>query len=393
MAVSLHRVAVASCPELVEYFRQHGVTDVDGGQHPQNWGWTTYTIVVNGFPPALVTLDSTSPTVVPVGSDPAKKCLRMTGYTLEFVAQTDPVRIDWVPADASLFSPSCQQEWRRLADQVAAHELTHVEHIGTATQEATQRFRTASKPLTGCGPDDAKATEALTAQLRVLVAAEIKTIDKRIDQLAAALDGEKFTMDCRQCPVAQMKSVTITPKDVVGGSSATVTVTLSKVAPAGGVTVTLESGGPAATVVKQVTVPAGSQRAETTITTTPVYDDAFCFITATVEKDSLARRDQIAVRHPKLKSLVIPPVLTSKQKFTGTVTLNGPAPAPGGFVVVLRDQGPGSYLTTPGSVVVEAGEISETFQGSVGTVPGDRTGQVVARAGGTVIAASATLKP
>jgi hypothetical protein len=29
----------------------------------------------------------------------------MTGYRLEFAAQTDPVRIDWVPADASLFSP------------------------------------------------------------------------------------------------------------------------------------------------------------------------------------------------------------------------------------------------------------------------------------------------
>ena len=68
-----------------------------------------------------------------------------------------------------------------------------------------------------------------------------------------------------------LSSVRITPTDVVGGTPATGTVTLTSPAPAGGVDVPLTSDDPvAASVPATVTVPAGSTTASFPVTTNVV---------------------------------------------------------------------------------------------------------------------------
>jgi hypothetical protein len=104
------------------------------------------------------------------------------------------------------------------------------------------------------------------------------------------------------------------------------------------------------------------------------------------------RHASITVKSPRLISIVIPHVLRSKQEFTGTVTLDGRA-TQGGFAVILRSQGPGGYLTYPGTVKVEGGKNAAEFKGKVGDVPSERSGQIVAEGGSSVIPANTTLKP
>jgi hypothetical protein len=79
-----------------------------------------------------------------------------------------------------------------------------------------------------------------------------------------------------------LSTVGITPADVVGGTAATGTVTLSSAAPAGGVQVPLSSDNPAAaTVPPSITVPAGATAASFTVTTNVVANPQSALIIGT----------------------------------------------------------------------------------------------------------------
>jgi hypothetical protein len=76
--------------------------------------------------------------------------------------------------------------------------------------------------------------------------------------------------------------VTVDPSDVIGGGSATGTVTLTAAAPAGGIVVTLSSDDPAAaTVPAAVTVPAGAASAAFPIATEVVANPQSSLIIGT----------------------------------------------------------------------------------------------------------------
>jgi hypothetical protein len=80
---------------------------------------------------------------------------------------------------------------------------------------------------------------------------------------------------------SEVRSVSFTPWVVTGGQSATATVTLGGLAPAGGAVVTLQSGNTSvATVPVNVTVPAGQRTATFTVTTLPVGAAAWGTISA-----------------------------------------------------------------------------------------------------------------
>ena len=80
---------------------------------------------------------------------------------------------------------------------------------------------------------------------------------------------------------AMLKSLTISPTSVRGGSTATGTVTLSRSAPAGGAVVQLHSSSDRASVPSSITIPAGATSARFTIQTHPVYSHTDVTITAT----------------------------------------------------------------------------------------------------------------
>lgn len=80
-----------------------------------------------------------------------------------------------------------------------------------------------------------------------------------------------------------LSSLTVTPSDVVGGTSASGTVRLSASAPSGGLTVDLSSDNPAAaTVPPAVTVPAGATAASFPVTTHELANPQSAVIIGTV---------------------------------------------------------------------------------------------------------------
>jgi hypothetical protein len=90
---------------------------------------------------------------------------------------------------------------------------------------------------------------------------------------------------------ASLSSLTLSPIDIVGGNSATGTVTLTSAAPSGGFVVSLSSDNTAAaTVPASVTVPAGSTRARFTVSTKKVTNAQSANIIGTVGGDFSTER-------------------------------------------------------------------------------------------------------
>jgi hypothetical protein len=157
---------------------------------------------------------------------------------------------------------------------------------------------------------------------------------------------------------ASLSSVTRSPTSVVGGNNSTGTVTLNGFAPTGGAVVTLSSSNTsAAQVPASITVAAGARSAAFTITTTPVAVNTSVTITGTY---GVARTTSLTVNAPTLSTLTRSPTsVVGWNSSTGTVTLNGAAPA-GGATVTLQSNNTAA-AQVPASVIVTAGSRSATF--------------------------------
>jgi hypothetical protein len=153
-----------------------------------------------------------------------------------------------------------------------------------------------------------------------------------------------------------VSSVALSPATVTGGTNSTGTVTLSGPAPTGGSVVTLSSDNASATVSASVTVAGGAITATFTVNTTPVATATTATISGTYNGTQTA---SLTVNPPALISVSMnPATVTGGTSSTGTVTLNGPAPA-GGAVVTLSS-GNGS-ATLAANVTITAGTTTATF--------------------------------
>jgi trimeric autotransporter adhesin len=158
-------------------------------------------------------------------------------------------------------------------------------------------------------------------------------------------------------PPPALVSLTMNPGNVVGGGSSTGTVTLNVPAPAGGALVSLSSSNAAASVPASVTIAAGATSATITATTIAVTNSTSATITATF--NALTKTAALAINPLAISGIVMNPAsVGGGTSSTGTVTLNGPAPA-GGAVVILSDNN--ASATTPASVTVAASATSATF--------------------------------
>ena len=167
-------------------------------------------------------------------------------------------------------------------------------------------------------------------------------------------------------PAPSLSTVTLTSPGVVGGTSATGTVTLTGSAPAGGasVQVTGSSSG-----TQFVNVPAGSQSASFTITTTDANFSRWGMIQASYgSSDSglhgaVLRVDPDVPTIPSLLAFSLNPTSTTAGgSVRGTVGLVTPAP-PGGATISLSSDNPAAQV--PASVNIAAGNSATTF--TVGT--------------------------
>jgi len=158
---------------------------------------------------------------------------------------------------------------------------------------------------------------------------------------------------------SSVNAVSISPSVVAGGNSAVGTVQLNGVAPAGGVTVSLASSNTsAATVPASVTVLGGTSSATFPINSIASLAPATVTITATYNG---AQSATLTVTPVTVSSLTLSPatVVGGSANPTGTVALNGPAPA-GGAVVALTSSNT-AVATVPVNVTIPAGSTSTSF--------------------------------
>ena len=175
----------------------------------------------------------------------------------------------------------------------------------------------------------------------------------------------------------------INPQSVVGGTPSSGQVDLKQAARAGGLTrAAVDENPDAVTVPSQIAVPAGATAADFSIQTSPVAADTHVFVYAYCGGDESNRRNyQISLRPPRLAQVELPPSMRPGSTYSGKLTLNGSAPSEG-FLVTLD---PSSQVTTPASVTIPPGQTQAMFDLRVDPSAGNRSWQVIARGGGSVI--------
>jgi hypothetical protein len=188
-----------------------------------------------------------------------------------------------------------------------------------------------------------------------------------------------------------LESLTLDPNTVVGGNPSTGTVALNAPAPAGGLQVQLSSNNPnVASVPASVTVPAGQRTASFRVDTRVVASQTQAMITARLGNSS--RQATLTVNPPALESLTLDPnTVVGGNPSTGTVALNGPAPA-GGLQVQLSSNNP-NVASVPASVTVPAGQRTASFRVDTRVVASQTQAMITARLGNSSRQATLTVNP
>jgi len=184
-------------------------------------------------------------------------------------------------------------------------------------------------------------------------------------------------------------TVTVAPDTVVGGATATGTVTLDAPAAATGVVVTLASNNASATVPASITVPAGQSTGTFPITTLASPKQILATITATI--NGAASTTSLTINPIGLTSVAANPTgLVGGVSAQGTVTLTGPAPEKGTKVSLSSSSG---AVGVPGSILVPAGQASVTFNISTKKVAAKTEATITASLGYVATTATMTVEP
>ena len=246
---------------------------------------------------------------------------------------------------------------------------------GTATGTATL---SAAAPAGGAQVSLSSDNPSVTVPASVTVAqgetsATFSVTTSTVAQTTSAtitgsFGGATRTASLTVTPAAAViSSLSASPSSVTGGTASTGTVTLSAPAPAGGAQVALSDNSGATSVPASVTVAAGATSASFSIGTSAVASSTTSTISATF--GGATRTDTLVVLPAVLTSLSLNPTSVVGGPIlgnsTGTVTLNGPAPA-GGAVVTLTDNS--GACNRPASVTIPAGATSASFTVTTGIV-------------------------
>lgn len=182
-------------------------------------------------------------------------------------------------------------------------------------------------------------------------------------------------------------AVNLNPSQTAGGNSVTGTVILNSTS---GAVVGLASNNTAAAKVpSSVSVPAGSNSANFTVTTFPVTSAVSVLISA---MDAGATQNATLVLTPSLSSTALnPQSVVGGNAATGTVTLTGPAPA-GGISVTLSSNNT-AVATVPVSVLVPQGATTASFTINTSGVASSNQVTISASYSGTLQTAVISVTP
>jgi hypothetical protein len=192
----------------------------------------------------------------------------------------------------------------------------------------------------------------------------VSTVPVASDSIAtitAVYGGASSSVDLAVGKVS-LYNLTLSQGTALGGTTRTATVILTGPAPTGGLQVLLSSDNAAATLPGSITVPANQVKASVTVTTIPVGEPTVVTLTAragTMEKTAL-----LEVQPPTASIKVSPSTITGGNASTGTVTLNGKAPALGLTLALSSDDG---HVSVPATITIAAGKTTATF--SVASTP------------------------
>ena len=192
---------------------------------------------------------------------------------------------------------------------------------------------------------------------------------------------------------AKVQGITINPVIVEGGTTSTITgtVTLTTTA-SSATTVTLSSNNATVVVPGSVTVAKGSNTATFKVTTTVV--SATVQATITASSGGATATAGLTVNTPSVKSIVITPSTViggSSTAVNATVTITRAAPADG--LVVHLVSGTTSAATVPETATVPAGKTTVTFQITTLGVAAVTNVGILAKAGSATMQGSLTVNP
>ncbi len=202
--------------------------------------------------------------------------------------------------------------------------------------------------------------------------------------LLSAVDPLKLPP--RPVAILMLSAVAVNPATVTGGTQVGGTVTLTQPAPAGGVTVTLQSSNPGvAAVPGSVVIQPGVTSATFLVSTQPVATNPNV-VPGTV---SVSISGRIGSSTPKTATLtVLPPALLSLTLnpasvaggvgSTGNLSISGPAPS-GGYVITLSSQN--AAAAVPASVTVPAKANAAAFPVTTKAVSANTAVPIVAARG------------
>jgi hypothetical protein len=186
----------------------------------------------------------------------------------------------------------------------------------------------------------------------------------------------------------QVSKLTLSPAAVLGGQSATGTVTLSGSAPTGGLSVTLASANEAVLVPSSITVASGKTTATFTATTVGVIALTRVTVTATLNVSVGAT---LTINPATVASVTFSPSsVAGGGSSTGKVTLNGPAAYRGTAVSLTSGN---ALVSVPASVLVTYNNTSVSFTASTSSPVSTTVVSVTATGGGGTQTGTLTVNP
>jgi hypothetical protein len=186
-----------------------------------------------------------------------------------------------------------------------------------------------------------------------------------------------------------LASLTFNPNPVLGGQAVTGTVALAGPS-VGNTVVTLSSNSAAASVPPSVTIPNGSTSVDFQIQTSTVQVDTAATVFASAGVSSV--QATLTVQPLRLVSFSLSSSAAFEgQNVTGTVAINGPAPA-GGVSVQLSQTNP-TAATIPASVSIPQGQSSASFTITGKSVTSQQSTTITASRAGVTFSRTLTVSP
>ncbi|MBI1356825.1 MAG: hypothetical protein GC160_21000 [Acidobacteria bacterium] len=179
-----------------------------------------------------------------------------------------------------------------------------------------------------------------SAQFTVTTSATASQQTVLITATSANSVNQTLTITATGAGQGQIAGLTLDPASVTGGNSSTGTVTLSAVAPIGGVLVTLSSGNANATLPGSIVIAQGQTSGQFAISTATVASQQTALITVasanSVHQTLTIDPVQAACVNSLLLNASISDLLSGSGVLSATATLDGPAPQSGSQIQLVR---------------------------------------------------------